>query len=51
MFQAKYLSSSSLGSLKEYLKFFLSVAMATRVLHGINFFEHFFKVTTKGTFL
>jgi hypothetical protein len=25
--------------------------MATRVLHGIKFFEHFSKVTTKGPFL
>jgi hypothetical protein len=25
--------------------------MATRVLHGIKFFEQFSKVTTKGTFL
>jgi hypothetical protein len=25
--------------------------MATRVLHGIKFFEQFLKVTTKGTFL
>jgi hypothetical protein len=52
MFHAKYLSSTSLGFLKEdILSFFLSVAMATRVLHGIKFFEQFLKVTTKGTFL
>jgi hypothetical protein len=25
--------------------------MATRILHGINFFEHFLKMTTKGTFI
>jgi hypothetical protein len=25
--------------------------MATRVLHGIKFFERFSKMTTKGTFL
>jgi hypothetical protein len=25
--------------------------MATRVLHGIKFFEQFLKLTTKGTFL
>jgi hypothetical protein len=25
--------------------------MATRVLHGIKFFDQFLKVTTKGTFL
>jgi hypothetical protein len=43
MFHAKYLSSSSLGFLKEDI--FLSV------LHGIQSFEHFLKVTTKGTFL
>jgi hypothetical protein len=36
---------------RRYLKFFLSVAMATRVLHGIKFFEQVLKVTTKGTFL
>jgi hypothetical protein len=49
MFHAKYLSSSSYG--RRYLRFFLSVAMATRVLHGIKFFEQFLIVTTKGTFL
>jgi hypothetical protein len=48
MFHAKYLSSSSFGFLKEV---FLSVATATRVLHGIKFFEHFLKLSTKGTFL
>jgi hypothetical protein len=52
MFHAKYLSSSSLDFSKEdFLKFFLSVAMAiamaTRVLHGIKFFEQFLKVTPK----
>jgi hypothetical protein len=36
---------------RRYLKFFLLVAIATRVLHGIKFFEQFLKVTTKGTFL
>jgi hypothetical protein len=52
MFHAKYLSSSSLGYFRRrYLKFFLLVAMATRVLHGIKFFEQFSGVTTKGTFL
>jgi hypothetical protein len=50
MFHAKYLSSSSFGFLKEdILSFFLSVAMATRVLHRIKFFEKC--LTTKGTFL
>jgi hypothetical protein len=43
MFPAKYLSS--------YFKFFLSVAMATRILLEIKFFEQFLKLTTKGTFL
>jgi hypothetical protein len=52
MFHAKYLSSTSLGFLKEdILSFFLLVAMATRVLHGIKFFEQFLKVTTKETLL
>jgi hypothetical protein len=52
MFYAKYLSSSFFGFFKRrYLKFFLSVAMATRVLHGIKFFEQVLKVTTRGTFL
>jgi hypothetical protein len=37
MFHAKYLSSSSYGFLKEDISsFFLSVAMATRVLLGIK---------------
>jgi hypothetical protein len=50
MFYAKYLSSSSVGFLKEYsLSFFLLVAMAT--ILGIKFFEQFSKLTTKGTFL
>jgi hypothetical protein len=48
MFHAKYLSSSSYGFLKEdILSFFLSVAMATRVLLGIKFFEQLLKLTTK----
>jgi hypothetical protein len=52
MFHAKYLCSTSLGFLKEnILSFFLSVAMATRVLHVIKFFEQFLQVTTKGPFL
>jgi hypothetical protein len=37
MFHAKYLSSSSLGFLKEDISF--GVAMATRILYGIKFFE------------
>jgi hypothetical protein len=42
MFHAKYLSSSFLGFLEEDVySFFLLVAMATRVLHGIKFFEQF----------
>jgi hypothetical protein len=42
MFQAKYLSSSFNGFLKEDIfSFFLSVAMATRVLLGIKLFEQF----------
>jgi hypothetical protein len=36
---------------RRYFKFFLLVAMATRVLHGIKFFEQFLRVTTKGPFL
>jgi hypothetical protein len=36
MFPAKYLSSSSFRFLKDILNFFLSVAMATRILLGIN---------------
>jgi hypothetical protein len=40
MFHAKNLSSSSYGFLKEdILSFFLSVAMATRVLLGIKLFD------------
>jgi hypothetical protein len=50
MFHAKYLSSTSLGFLKEdILNFFYW--LPTRVLHGIKFIEQFLKVTTKGTFL
>jgi hypothetical protein len=42
MLHAKYFSSSSCGFLKENnLSFFFWVAMATRVLLGIKFFEHF----------
>jgi hypothetical protein len=41
-FRAKYLSTNSFGFLKEnILSFFLSVAMATRVQLGIQFFEEF----------
>jgi hypothetical protein len=36
---------------RRYFKFFLLVAMETRVLHGIKFFEQFLKVTTEGPFL
>jgi hypothetical protein len=46
MFYAKYLSSSSFGFLKEdILSFFLSVAIATKDLLGIKFFEQMFKLT------
>jgi hypothetical protein len=34
-------------SKRRYFKFFLSVAMASRVLLGIKFFEQFLKLTTK----
>jgi hypothetical protein len=34
---------------KDFLKFF-SVAMATRILHGIQFFEQFSMVTIQGIF-
>jgi hypothetical protein len=53
MFNSKYVSSTTLDFLKEDILsfFFFLVAMATRVLHGIKFFEQMFKVTTKGTFL
>jgi hypothetical protein len=51
MFHAKYLSSSSCGFLKADILSFSFFAMATRVLLGIEFFEQFFKLTTKGTFL
>ena len=37
--------------LKEFLKNFHLVAMATRVFDGIKFCEQFFKRTTQGTFL
>jgi hypothetical protein len=37
--------------LRRSFKFFIFVVMATRVLHGIKFFEQFLKLTTKGTFL
>jgi hypothetical protein len=48
IFHAKYLSSSSLGFFKKrFFKFFPSIAMSTRVLHGIKSFEQFLKVTTK----
>jgi hypothetical protein len=52
MFRAKYLSLCSLGFLKEdSLSFsFLLVAMATTVLHGINFFAQFL-VNAKEIFL
>ena len=36
---------------RRFLKFFLSVAMATRVLHGMEFFEQFWKAFMQGTFL
>jgi hypothetical protein len=36
---------------RRYFKFFLMVAIASRVLHGIKFFEQFLKVTTRRTFL
>jgi hypothetical protein len=50
MCHAKYFSSW--GLLKEdILSFFLLVAMATRVLLGIKFFEQFLKLTTEVTFL
>jgi hypothetical protein len=39
MLHAKNLISSSLEFLEEDI--FLLFAMATRVLHGIKFFEHF----------
>jgi hypothetical protein len=36
---------------RRFFKFFLLVAMATRVLHGIEFFEGILKRTMQGTFL
>ena len=36
---------------RRFLKFFLSVAMATRVLHRIHIFEVFWKCITQGSFL
>jgi hypothetical protein len=51
MFHAKYLSSRSLGFLKEHILSVFFYAMATRVLLGIKFFEQFLKLTTEGTFL
>ena len=42
MLHAKYESSSSYGLGEEdFLKFFILVAMATRVLHGIQIFKVF----------
>ena len=42
MLDAKYESSSPYGLRQEdFFKFFLSAAMATRVLHGIHIFEVF----------
>ena len=41
MLHAKYESSSPYGLGQGFLKFFLLVAMATRVLHGIHIFEVF----------
>jgi hypothetical protein len=42
MFHAKYLSASSFGFLKEDISsFFLSVAMATRVLLELNSLNNF----------
>jgi hypothetical protein len=52
---AKYLSSMLCGSLQEdFLNLFLSfllVAIATRFLHGIKFFEQIGKLFTQGTIL
>ena len=45
------LKSGQLFILRRFLKFFLSVAMATRVLHGNSFLEGIWKRTTQGTFL
>ena len=42
MLHAKYESCNPYGlGLEDFLKFFLLVAMATRVLHGIHIFEVF----------
>ena len=47
MFHVKYLSSSLYGLGGQYFfKFFLLVAMATKVLHGIEFFEQHLKYLT-----
>jgi hypothetical protein len=45
MFNAEYRSSSYLSFFSKniFLSFFILVAMATRVLHGIQIFEQFFK--------
>jgi hypothetical protein len=51
IFHAKYLSSSFRFCKRRCFNFFLSVAIATRVLLGIKFFAQFLKLTTKGTFL
>ena len=39
MFHVKYLSSSIYDLEEDFFMFFLSVDMATTVLHGIEFFE------------
>ena len=52
MSDTKYESSSPYCSWqKDFYLFFLMVAMATRVLHGIEIFEIFWKCITQGSFL
>ena len=46
-----WISSSRGDFLKNYLKKFHFVAMATRVFDGIKFCEQFLKRTSQGTFL
>ena len=36
---------------KIYIKFFPLVAMATKILHGMEFIEYFWKGTAQGPFL
>jgi hypothetical protein len=52
---AKYLSSRPFGYLQEYFLnlflLFLLVAMATRFLHGMKFFEQLWKPFTQVTIL